>query len=87
MGTVVGRTQRVQLGSFEAQDKMYRLCNKKQYFTCGSHAQYDKFFQMVRERKSLDSIARVLWVCSNEKFTFEEIYKDCYDNLMVVREV
>ena len=26
---------------------IYNLCNKKQYFTCGSVSQYDRMFEMI----------------------------------------
>lgn len=87
MGRVIGNVQRIQKGGNDAISIMYSLCNRKQYFTHGSNEQYDKFFKMVGEKAPLDSIARVLWVCSDDKFSFNECYKDCYDNLMAVKEV
>lgn len=86
MSNATNETEKIQIGGYVAYDRMYRLCNKKQYFTCGSCRQYDKFFEMVREKMSLESIARVLWVCSNDNFTYEEVYQDCYENLMVNKE-
>ena len=75
--------QKVQLTGSEASSKMYNLCNKNQYFTCGSCRQYDKFFDMVKDGVHLEIIARVLWVCSSDNYSYEGIYKDCYETLMV----
>ena len=85
MGMVVSSVQRIQKGGSDAEKSMYLLCNRKQYFTCGSNEQYTKFLKMVGEKASLDSIARVLWVCSDDKFSFNECYKDCYDTLMIAK--
>ena len=82
----MSNVQRIQIGGVDAKNIMYFLCNRKQYFTLGSNEQYAKFLKMVGEKAPLDSIARVLWVCSDDRFSFNECYKDCYDNLMTVRE-
>lgn len=62
---------------------VYELCNKYQWFTCGTCEQYDRMFEFVRERniKSLmidydmKELACIIWICSDEKFTVDEIYK------------
>ena len=62
---------------------MYELCNEHQWFTCGTNSQYEKMFDFVREA-NIDSImidykikelATMIWICSEDKFTVEEIYE------------
>lgn len=46
-------------------NKMYNLCVKNSWFTCGTNSQYDKLFEMVREGRTAEELALVIWVCSD----------------------
>lgn len=48
-------------------EKLYRLCNQKGYFTCGSSEQYAKMFKMAEQGATAHDIALVIWICSNNK--------------------
>lgn len=48
-------------------EKLYRLCNQKGYFTCGSSEQYAKMFEMAEQGATTHDIALVIWICSNNK--------------------
>ena len=56
--------------------KVYDLCNKHQWFTCGTNTQYEKMFDMVREGKPIRDIATAIWLCSNDKWTVDDIEKE-----------
>lgn len=63
---------------------VYGLCNKHQWFTCGTNRQYEKMFDYVREEKIVASatdkirkLATIIWICSND-FSEEEIYNELY---------
>ena len=46
-------------------DKIYRLCNREQYFTCGSNHQYDLMFSMAKmPEMSVRDIAVMIFTCS-----------------------
>lgn len=46
-------------------DKIYRLCNREQYFTCGSNRQYDLMFSMAKmPEMSVRDIAVMIFTCS-----------------------
>ncbi len=38
-------------------NKIYRLCNEKGYFTCGSSDQYKKMFELVNQCADVHDIA------------------------------
>ena len=48
-------------------EKLYRLCNQKGYFTCGSSEQYSKMFDMAEHGATAHDVALVIWICSNDK--------------------
>lgn len=74
----------VQLKGFDARDKVYALCVKRRYFTCGSPRQYDRFLDCVKKGVWLETLARMLWLCSSEEFEdYNSVYKDLYYTLMV----
>lgn len=64
------------------------LCVDKDWFTCGSIKQYDKLFAMNEDETILKSdlsdatdymlceMATVIWVCSDDSYTFAEIYEE-----------
>lgn len=80
-------SSKVQLKGNVAYNRMYRLCNEKKYFTCGSPRQYEKFFDLVERAVHLEIIATTLWVCSDDSFDYSTIYRDCYETLMVEDQV
>ena len=43
---------------------MYSLCNRYQWFTCGTCSQYEKLFDMVREGWRAKDLALVIYICS-----------------------
>lgn len=51
------------------------LCVRKNWFTCGSCEQYMKMFDMNKEKKPLEEIALVIWLCSKE-VTRDEAQKE-----------
>lgn len=62
---------------------VYGLCNRHQWFTCGTNRQYEKMFDYVRENnikatdtEKLKKVATMIWLCSDDNFTEEEIYEE-----------
>ena len=55
--------------------ELYHLCNKEQYFTCGSVEQYDKMFDLVRQGATARDVANIIWICSEDK-TWSTIYNN-----------
>ena len=45
-------------------DKLYQLCNKYQWFTCGDNRQYELLFKLNKEGMSLEKLATIIWFCS-----------------------
>ena len=45
-------------------EKLYRLCNKYQWFTSGDCTQYEKLFKKNRQGASLETLATIIWLCS-----------------------
>lgn len=61
-------------------DKLYLLCNKYQWFTCGSIRQYDRLFEKNKQGASLETLALIIWLCSSdaaEKDILEILQKEC----------
>ncbi len=48
-------------------NEIYRLCNRKGYFTCGSAEQYKKMFELVNECAPIHDVALIIWICSDDK--------------------
>ena len=48
------------------------LCIQEDWFTNGDNSQYEKLFQLNREGASLEELALVIWICSDD-WTCEEI--------------
>ena len=64
-------------------EKLYRLCNKYQWFTGGDCSQYEKLFDKNRQGASLETLATIIWLCSSsyeEKQILEILKKECNDN-------
>ena len=54
-------------------DQVYALCNKYQWFTCGSNNQYEKLFIMIDEKAPIEEVATVIWLCSDDKWCRRDI--------------
>ncbi|MBR4472535.1 MAG: hypothetical protein IKS55_02750 [Oscillospiraceae bacterium] len=51
---------------YTLKDKIYQLCNREQYFTCGTPRQYDLMFSMaVMPEMSVRDIAVMIFTCSD----------------------
>ena len=64
-------------------EKIYRLCNKYQWFTSGDCTQYEKLFEKNRQGASLETLATIIWLCSvgyEEKQILEILEKECKNN-------
>lgn len=48
-------------------DKLRSLCIKNKWFSCGTARQYEKLFEMNEQRASIELIATVIWLCSDEE--------------------
>ena len=61
---------------YEMKERIYQLCNEKQYFTCGTNRQYDRLFYMVLDREfGFYDVALAIWLCS-EDADLHEIQED-----------
>ena len=61
-------------------DKLYQLCNKYQWFTCGSVKQYNLMFALNKRGAELETLASIIWICStgyDEQFILEILKKEC----------
>lgn len=59
-------------------ESLRMACIRKNWFTCGTCEQYDRMFAMNREKRPLEEVALVIWLCS-EGVTREEIQRDLED--------
>lgn len=59
-------------------DKVYRLCNKHQWFTCGATSAYDKMFELVKNGYGVEKVAIAIWVCSREEVELTDIMNELY---------
>lgn len=50
-------------------DKLRSLCIKNKWFNCGTTRQYEKLFEMNDQRASIEQLATVIWLCSDEEKT------------------
>lgn len=48
-------------------DELRSLCIKNHWFTCGTTHQYEKFFKMNEQGASIEQLATVIWLCSDEE--------------------
>lgn len=46
-------------------DKLRVLCIKNDWFTCGTNTQYERLFQANTDRMSVETIATIIWICSD----------------------
>lgn len=61
---------------------LYNLCNKNNYFTCGTNEQYDKLFEANKFNAPIDDLATIIWICSDENIR----RRDIKENLKKARE-
>lgn len=48
-------------------DELRMLCIKNNWFTCGSINQYEKLFYANKNGCSIEEIATIIWICSDEE--------------------
>lgn len=48
-------------------DKLRSLCIENHWFTCGTNHQYEKVFEMNEQGASIEQLATVIWLCSDEE--------------------
>lgn len=48
-------------------ERLYSLCNRKQYFTCGTNRQYEKLFKANEAGASIEELATIIWLCSDDE--------------------
>ncbi|WP_438848410.1 hypothetical protein [Anaerocaecibacter muris] len=61
-------------------EKLYYLCNKYQWFTCGNNRQYELLFKLNKDGASLEKLATIIWICStgyDEQYILEILKKEC----------
>ena len=54
-------------------ERLRALCIKNNWFTCGTNRQYEKLFYANESRATLDEIATIIWVCSDENWCRRDI--------------
>lgn len=53
---------------FDLVERVYNLCNREQYFTCGTNSQYDKMFNILCDPQfDVWDVTLVIWACSEDK--------------------
>lgn len=55
---------------------LYRLCNEKKYFTCGTNEQYEKLFELNTLNTSTIELATIIWICSEENISRKDIINE-----------
>lgn len=67
--------------------KIYNLCNRERYFTCGSNRQYDLMFTMAKmPEMSTRDIAIMIFTCSDGKASLGRILNDLNDIMKEIEE-
>lgn len=46
-------------------DDLRKLCIKNNWFTCGTIRQYDMLFLSNELGESIETLATIIWICSN----------------------
>lgn len=49
------------------------LCIKHNWFTCGDCRQYERLFEANRSGYTLEEIAAIIWICSDDVWSKEGI--------------
>lgn len=55
---------------------LYRLCNEKKYFTCGTNEQYEKLFELNELNTSTIELANIIWICSEKNISRKDILEE-----------
>ena len=63
---------------------LWRLCNKHQWFTCGTNKQYDKLFYANENGATIEEIATIIWLCSDDE---KWCRRDILNELKLEREI
>ncbi len=61
-------------------EKLYYLCNKYQWFTCGDNRQYELLFKLNKDDASLEKLATIIWIYSadyDEQYILSILKKEC----------
>ena len=71
---------------YSLKEKLYRLCNRENYFTCGSNRQYDRMFTISTDPKfSVREVAILIFMCSDDGAdldTIEKQVQEIYDDIL-----
>lgn len=54
-------------------ENLRQLCIKNNWFTCGDCEQYEKMFYANENGFSIEDIATIIWLCSNDSWRRHEI--------------
>lgn len=72
---------------YTMKDKLYRLCNREHYFTCGSNRQYDLMFSMaIMPEMSARDIAVMIFTCSDGNASLGRILSDINEIMNEIEE-
>ena len=53
---------------YALKNQIYQLCNREQYFTCGSNRQYERMLEMATDPMfGCEDVAVAIWICSDDK--------------------
>lgn len=50
--------------------ELYRLCNKEQFFTCGTVQQYDKMFELAEKGIDSRELTQIIYICSTQSYDY-----------------
>lgn len=68
-------------------EKILRLCNREQYFTCGTDRQYVLMFSMAKKPEmSTRDIAMMIFTCSDGKASLGRILNDLNEIMEEINE-
>ena len=62
--------------SITTPDELRSLCIRKDWFTCGTGDQYDKLFYANASGCSIEEIATIIWLCSDESHARRDILEE-----------
>lgn len=68
--------------------KLKQLCIENGWFTCGTNHQYEKLFYANEKGFSIEEIAAIIWLCSDEeKHTRENIIAALQEATETIEEI
>ncbi len=62
--------------SITTPNELRSLCIKKNWFTQGSNSQYEKLFYANENGCSLEEIATIIWLCSDEDWCRRDVLEE-----------